>query len=231
MNADTFARLRQSMIAEIAVHTIYASARIGKAALSRRVMEAMETVPRHVFVPVELQPYAYANTPLPIGFDKTISQPFIVALMTDMLDIQPEDTILEIGTGLGYQATIAAALARKVYSIEMIEELSQQARDRLKRLGIRNVELRIGNGCFGWAEHAPFDKIIVTAAPDLIPPALLAQLRPGGRMAIPAGLPDAQQLLLVIKDSDGMVTTKEVLPVRFSQLEGTESDAPRRDVQ
>jgi protein-L-isoaspartate(D-aspartate) O-methyltransferase len=231
MNADTFARLRQSMIAEIAVHTIYASARIGKAALSRRVMEAMETVPRHVFVPVELQPYAYANTPLPIGFDKTISQPFIVALMTDMLDIQPEDTILEIGTGLGYQATIAAALARKVYSIEMIEELSQQARDRLKRLGIRNVELRIGNGCFGWAEHAPFDKIIVTAAPDLIPPALLAQLRPGGRMAIPAGLPDAQQLLLVIKDSDGMVTTKEVLPVRFSQLEGSESDAPRRDVQ
>ena len=231
MNADTFARLRQSMIAEIAVHTIYASARIGKAALSRRVMEAMETVPRHVFVPVELQPYAYANTPLPIGFDKTISQPFIVALMTDMLDIQPEDTILEIGTGLGYQATIAAALARKVYSVELIEELSQQARERLRRLGIDNVELRIGNGCVGWAEHAPFDKIIVTAAPDLIPPALLAQLRPGGRMAIPAGLPDAQQLLLVIKDSDGMVTTKEVLPVRFSQLEGSESDAPRRDVQ
>ena len=231
MNADTFARLRQSMVAEIAVHTIYASARIGKAALSRRVMEAMEAVPRHVFVPVELQPYAYANTPLPIGFDKTISQPFIVALMTDMLDIQPQDTVLEIGTGLGYQATIAASLARKVYSVEVIEELSQQARDRLKRLGIDNVELRIGNGCFGWAEHAPFDKIIVTAAPDLIPPALLAQLKPGGRMAIPAGLPDAQQLLLVVKDTDGMVTTKEILPVRFSQLEGTESDTPTRDVQ
>jgi len=231
MNADTFARLRQSMVAEIAVHTIYASARIGKAALSRRVMEAMEAVPRHVFVPIELQPYAYANTPLPIGFDKTISQPFIVALMTDMLDIQPEDTVLEIGTGLGNQATIAASLARKVYSVEVIEELSQQARDRLKRLGIDNVELRIGNGCFGWAEHAPFDKIIVTAAPDLIPPALLAQLRPGGRMAIPAGLPDAQQLLLVVKDADGMVTTKEILPVRFSQLEGAESDTPTRDVQ
>jgi protein-L-isoaspartate(D-aspartate) O-methyltransferase len=231
MNADTFARLRQSMIAEIAVHTIYASARIGKAALSRRVMEAMETVPRHVFVPVELQPYAYANTPLPIGFDKTISQPFIVALMTDMLDIQPEDTILEIGTGLGYQATIAAALARKVYSVEVIEELSQQARERLKRLGVRNVELKIGNGCLGWAEHAPFDKIIVTAAPDLIPPALLAQLKPGGRMAIPAGLPDAQQLLLVVKDVDGMVTTKEILPVRFSQLEGTEADRPTRAAQ
>ena len=231
MNADTFARLRQSMIAEIAVHTIYASARIGKAALSQRVMEAMETVPRHVFVPVELQPYAYANTPLPIGFDKTISQPFIVALMTDMLDIQPEDTVLEIGTGLGYQATVAAALARRVYSVEVIEELSQQARQRLRRLGIDNVELKIGNGCLGWAERAPFDKIIVTAAPDLIPPALLAQLKPGGRMAIPAGLPDAQQLLLVVKDADGMVTTKEILPVRFSQLEGTEADRPTRDVQ
>jgi len=137
MNADAFARLRQSMIAEIAVHAIYASARIGKAALSRRVLEAMESVPRHVFVPIELQAYAYANTPLPIGFDKTISQPFIVALMTDMLDIQPDDVVLEIGTGLGYQATVAAALARKVYSVEMIEELSRQARSpaRLPQTG------------------------------------------------------------------------------------------------
>src|SRR6185503_3211493 len=127
MNADAFARLRQSMVAEIAVHAIYASARIGKAALSRRVLETMGTVPRHMFVPVELQPYAYANTPLPIGFEKTISQPFIVALMTDMLDLQPDDIVLEIGTGLGYQATIAASLARRVFSVEMIEELSQQA--------------------------------------------------------------------------------------------------------
>ena len=222
MNADTFARLRQSMIAEIAVHTIYASARIGKAALSRRVMEAMETVPRHVFVPVELQPYAYANTPLPIGFDKTISQPFIVALMTDMLDIQPEDTILEIGTGLGYQATIAAALARKVYSIEMIEELAQHARRRLRQQGYANVHIRVANGYHGWAEHAPFDKIIVTAAPDLIPPPLIHQLKPGGRMAIPSGLPDAQQLLLVEKDPSGRISTKEILAVRFSQLDGAE---------
>jgi len=232
MNADAFARLRQSMIAEIAVHAIYASARIGKAALSRRVLEAMETVPRHVFVPVELQAYAYANTPLPIGFDKTISQPFIVALMTDMVDLQPDDVVLEIGTGLGYQATIAAALARKVYSIEMIEELSHQAQQRLARLGVTNVELKIGNGSLGWAEHAPFDKIIVTAAPDLIPPALLDQLKPGGKMAIPAGLPDAQQLILVDKDAAGRVATKEILPVRFSQLDGIESDNRHtRDVQ
>jgi protein-L-isoaspartate(D-aspartate) O-methyltransferase len=231
MSADAFARLRQSMLAEIAVHAIYASSRIGKPTLSRRVMDAMEAVPRHLFVPVELQPYAYANTPLPIGFDKTISQPFIVALMTDMLDLQPEDTVLEVGTGLGYQATIAAALARKVYSVEVIEELSEQARERLSRLGIDNVELRIGNGCLGWAEHAPFDKIIVTAAPELIPPALLEQLKPGGRMAIPAGLADAQQLLLVVKAADGTLTTKEILPVRFSVLEGTEVDRGTRDVQ
>jgi protein-L-isoaspartate(D-aspartate) O-methyltransferase len=231
MNADAFVRLRQTMIAEIAVHAIYVSARIGKAALSRRVMEAMEAVPRHAFVPVELQAYAYANTPLPIGFDKTISQPFIVALMTDLLDIQPDDTVLEIGTGLGYQATIVAALASKVYSIEVIEELSEQAQQRLARLGVTNIELKIGNGYHGWAEHAPFDKVIVTAAPDLIPPALLDQLKPGGKLVIPAGLPDAQQLILVDKDIGGKVTTKEILPVRFSQLEGTESDRHPRGVQ
>jgi len=231
MNADAFVRLRQTMIAEIAVHAIYVSARIGKAALSRRVMEAMEAVPRHAFVPVELQAYAYANTPLPIGFDKTISQPFIVALMTDLLDIQPDDTVLEIGTGLGYQATIVAALARKVYTIEVIEELSEQAQQRLARLGVTNIELKIGNGYHGWAEHAPFDKVIVTAAPDLIPPSLLDQLKPGGKMVIPTGLPDAQQLILVDKDIGGKVTTKEILPVRFSQLEGTESDRHPRAVQ
>ena len=231
MNADAFARLRQTMIAEIAVHAIYVSARIGKAALSRRVMAAMEAVPRHAFVPVELQAYAYANTPLPIGYDKTISQPFIVALMTDLLDIQPDDTVLEIGTGLGYQASVAATLARKVYSVEVIEELSEQAQQRLARLGIANVELRIGNRCHGWAEHAPFDKVIVTAAPDLIPPTLLDQLKPGGKMVIPAGLPDAQQLILVDKDANGRVATKEILPVRFSQLEGIEGDRRTRDVQ
>jgi protein-L-isoaspartate(D-aspartate) O-methyltransferase len=199
MNADAFARLRQSMIAEIAVHAIYVSARIGQAALSR--------------------------------YDKTISQPFIVALMTDLLDIQPDDTVLEIGTGLGYQASVAATLARKVYSVEVIEELSEQAQQRLARLGIANVELRIGNGCHGWAEHAPFDKVIVTAAPDLIPSPLIDQLKPGGKMAIPAGLPDAQQLILIEKDASGRVATKEILPVRFSQLEGIEGDRRTRDVQ
>jgi protein-L-isoaspartate(D-aspartate) O-methyltransferase len=188
-------------------------------------MQVMNKVPRHAFVPIELQPYAYANSPLPIGFDKTISQPFIVALMTDLLDIQPNDTVLEIGTGLGYQAAIVAALAQKVYSIEVIEELSEQARQRLRRLGYVNIELRIGNGYHGWAEHAPFDKVIVTAAPELIPPALINQVKPGGKMVIPAGLADAQQLILVEKDSHGTVTMKEILPVRFSQLEGPDPHA------
>src|SRR5271169_1043934 len=230
-NADNFAALRQSMIEQIAVQAIYVSARIGKAAFAGRVMQAMDKVPRHAFVPIELQPYAYANSPLPIGFNKTIAQPFIVALMTDLLDVQPNDTVLEIGTGLGYQAAIVAALAQKVYSIEVIEELSEQAKQRLRRLGYVNIELRIGNGYHGWAEHAPFDKVIVTAAPELIPPPLIDQLKPGGKMVIPAGLADAQQLILVEKDSHGRVMTKEILPVRFSQLEEPEPDRHARNVQ
>jgi protein-L-isoaspartate(D-aspartate) O-methyltransferase len=220
MNQDQYEPLRQHMIAEIAAETIYVSARIGKAALDRRVMEVISAVPRHEFVPTEMRPYAYVNFPLPIGFGKTISAPFIVALMTDLLEIQGGDIILEIGTGLGYQAAILAALGAKVYSVEVIEELAQQAKKRLRHPDYSSVEVRIGNGYFGWLEHAPYDKVIVTAAPDLIPPPLINQLKAGGRMVIPAGLPDAQQLFLVAKDASGKVTTKEVLPVRFSQLEG-----------
>jgi protein-L-isoaspartate(D-aspartate) O-methyltransferase len=219
MTAEYFATLRQHMLAEIAAETIYTSARLGKAALDGRVMEVMGKVLRHEFVPVELQPYAYANVPLPIGCQKTISQPFIVALMTDLLDLHADDKVLEIGTGLGYQAAILAELAGTVYSVEVIEELARQARQRLGHLAYTNIKFKIGNGYHGWPEHAPFDKVIVTAAPDLIPPPLLFQLKAGGRMVIPAGLPEAQQLLLVEKDQKGKVTTKEVLPVRFSQLE------------
>ena len=197
---------------------------IGKATLDERVMTAMGKVPRHEFVPVELQPYAYVNLPLPIGFNKTISQPLIVALMTDLLDISADDAVLEIGTGLGYQAAILAQLAREVYSIEIIEELGQQAKQRLRREGCTNVELKIANGYHGWSEHAPFDRVIVTAAPDLIPPPLIHQLKNGGKMVIPAGLPDAQQLVLVDKDGNGRVTIREILQVRFSQLEDTEPD-------
>lgn len=224
MSAEHFTKLREHMVMEIEAETIYVSARIGKAALSRAAMQAIGKVPRHDFVPAELQPYAYANVPLPIGFDKTISQPFIVALMTDLLDLAAEDKVLDIGTGLGYQAAVLAELAGRVYSVEIIEELARQAKLRLGRQGYKNIEFKVGNGYYGWPENAPFDKIMVTAAPDLIPGALLQQLRPGGKMVIPAGLADSQQLLLVEKDRAGAVTTREILPVRFSQLEGTESE-------
>jgi protein-L-isoaspartate(D-aspartate) O-methyltransferase len=211
------------MVAEISAHAVQLRETIGKSAFAGRVMAAMEKVPRHEFVPIEFQAYAYANIPLPIGFGKTISQPFIVALMTDLLDLGPDDTVLEIGTGLGYQSAILAQLARKVYSIELIEELGRQAKQRLHRQGCANVELKIANGYNGWSEHAPFDKVIVTAAPDLIPPPLIQQLKTGGKLVIPAGLPDEQTLILVEKPGNGGITTKEILPVRFSQLESAEA--------
>src|SRR5256885_5371627 len=222
MRAEEFEVLRQHMLVEISAGIFHLRNSFGKAALDERVMTAMRKIPRHDFVPIELQQYAYANIPLPIGFDKTISQPFIVALMTDLLDLGADDNVLEIGTGLGYQSAILAQLARKVYSIEIIEELGQQAQQRLRREGCTNVEFKIANGYHGWSEHAPFDKIIVTAAPDLIPPPLIHQLRAGGKMVIPAGLADAQQLILVEKPGNGRVTTKEILPVRFSELEDSE---------
>jgi len=216
-----FNALRQRMLAEIAAKTIFVCAQLGKAALGRRVMDALSEVPRHEFVPFELRPYAYVDSPLPIGFGKTISQPFIVALMTDLLDIDASDTVLEVGTGLGYQSAILAELAQQVYSIEIIEELAADARHRLARQGHMNVEVRIGNGVHGWPEHAPFDKVLVSAAPELIPTSLIHQLKPGGKMVIPAGLADAQQLIVLRKDAAGTVSTREVLPVRFSQLEET----------
>jgi protein-L-isoaspartate(D-aspartate) O-methyltransferase len=225
MADDTdFAQARDQMLAEIDAQVIFHWPRLGKASLDRRVLRAMAEVPRQDFVPPDLRAYAYADSPLPIGCGKTISQPFIVAVMTDLLRVQPTDTVLEIGTGLGYQSAILSELAQQVYTIELIEELARQARQRLARQGHANVEVKIGNGCHGWPEHAPFDRVIVTAAPELIPPALIYQLKPGGRMVIPAGLPEAQQLLLVEKDADGSLSTREIFQVLFSTLEDTEAD-------
>jgi protein-L-isoaspartate(D-aspartate) O-methyltransferase len=223
MRAEDLEALREHMLAVIAANAFALRDTIGKSALDERVMTAMRNVPRHGFVPIELQPYAYANIPLPIGFEKTISQPFMVALMTDLLDIKADDSVLEIGTGLGYHAAILAQLARKVYSVEIIEELGQQAKQRLRQQGCSNVELKIADGYHGWSEHAPFDKVIVTAAPDLLPPPLIHQLKAGGKMVIPAGLPNTQQLFLAEPLANGRLTMKEILPVRFSQLEGTGS--------
>jgi protein-L-isoaspartate(D-aspartate) O-methyltransferase len=220
MKDDEYAEARRLMVAEIAAETIFSSGESGVTALDARVQEAMSRVPRHEFVPVELRPYAYANSPLPIGCDKTISQPFICALMTDLLEPQAGDRVLEIGTGLGYQSAILSGLVHTVYSVEFVEALAAQAKRRLA--AYKNVVLRAGNGFYGWPEHAPFDKVIVTAAPDLIPPMLIQQLKPGGRMVIPAGLPETQKLLLLEKDAGGRAKTKEILRVRFSLLEGGE---------
>jgi len=221
MDKEQFAEMRRHMVAEIASTTVMVGERIGKYNLDARVMEVMGKVDRHEFVPLELQPYAYLGRPVPIGFDKTISQPFIVALMTDLLQVDTQDVVLEIGTGLGYQSAVLSHLAHKVYSIELIEPLARQAEQRLARAGCANVQVRAGNGCNGWPEHAPFDRIIATAAPELIPPSLFHQLKPGGRMVLPAGLPDNQQLVLVEKSTtDGQLKTREILPVNFSTLEG-----------
>ena len=224
MSVESFEQQRREMIAAIRVVAQHLAAEVGKTALDDRVLAAMAKVPRHEFVPVEIQAYAYLNRPLPIGFDKTISQPLMVAVMTDLLELKPDDVVLEIGTGLGYQAAVLAELAGRVYSVESIEELAQRAVQRLKRAGYTNIEVRVGNGYFGWPEHAPFDKVMVTAAPDLIPAPLINQLKAGGRMVIPVGLPDDQQLVLAEKDINGRVTTKEIMPVRFSLLE--EPDQP-----
>jgi len=227
MTFAPFEKQRQEMIEAIRVVAQHLADEIGKTALDGRVLRAMAKVPRHEFVPIEVQPYAYLNRPLPIGFDKTISQPLIVAVMTDLLKLKPEDVVLEIGTGLGYQSAVLAELVAKVYTVELIDELAQRAEERLEREGCSNVELRVGNGYVGWPEHAPFDKIIVTAAPDLIPPPLLNQLKAGGRMVLPVGLPDAQQLVLVEKHVNGKIRTKEVMQVLFSLLEGSDQTAFR----
>jgi len=189
---------------------------IGAGIEDPETIRSMRTVPREDFVPLELRKYAYANQPLPIGYGQTISQPYIVALMTELLAVDREDRVLEIGTGSGYQAAILSVIVEEVCTIEIIEPLGITARDRLKNLGYDNVYTKIGDGYHGWEERAPFDAIIVTAAADHIPPPLLKQLALGGRMCIPVGQPYYPQILkLVIKDEEGNITVRDIIPVRF----------------
>jgi protein-L-isoaspartate(D-aspartate) O-methyltransferase len=219
MTEEHLATLRRHMVEVIAIHFDLASEEIGKAKLAPRVAAALLKVPRHLFVPAPLAAVAYHDTPLPIGFDKTVSQPFISALMTDLLDPQPDESVLEVGTGLGFQAAVLAELARNVWTVEVVEEFAAHAQARLPQLGYANVVVRVGDGSKGWAEHAPFDKILVTAAADQIPKALLDQLKPGGRLVMPVGPEEAQLLSVAEKSTDGRIHTREVIPVRFSRLE------------
>ena len=209
------------MIQDIEREAEYTASLIGKRALDPRVMDAMKQVPRHEFVPTEAQVYAYENGPVPIGHGQTISQPYIVALMTDLLNPEPEHVVLEVGTGSGYQAAILSLLVNQVYSTEIVEPLATAARDRLQRLGYTNVEVRTADGYHGWVEHAPFDGIVVTAAAPAIPEPLVEQLKPGGRLVIPVGFPYSyQELMLVEKSEDNEVRTKDILGVAFVPLTG-----------
>lgn len=219
MSQPDFTELRKMMVQIIAAYAQASEEVTGRAIFDADLIRVMGEVPRHDFVPQEVQPYAYADGPLPIGHDKTISQPFIVALMIDLLGLDPQDKVLEVGTGLGYCAAIMARLAASVYTMEIIEELASDARERLGRASADNVEIRVGNGYYGWPDEAPFDKILVAAAPEQPPRALLEQLKPGGRMVCPLGPVDEdQQLVLLEKDQRGDVRSTGVLPVRFAPL-------------
>ena len=207
---------RAAMIEDIEAHARYAPGAVEDGKLDPAVLQAMRSVPRHEFVPEEVRPHAYEDQPVPIGYGQTISQPFIVALMTDLLDLKPGAKVLEIGTGSGYQAAILSPLAEQVYSIEIVPELGARAAETLQRLGFGSVETKVADGYYGWPEAAPFDGIVVTAAASHIPPPLIEQLKPGGRMVIPIGGSFASQyLMLVEKLPDGGVTTRQLLPVQF----------------
>jgi protein-L-isoaspartate(D-aspartate) O-methyltransferase len=212
---------RQRMVREIERTQREVAAQTGRKTLDSKVLAVMAEVPRHQFVPAAWQRDAYENRPLPIGHGQTISQPYIVALMTDLLRVQPGDRVFELGTGSGYQAAILAKLSKEVYSVEIIEPLGNEAGQRLARLGYANVKVKVADGYYGWPEHAPFEGIIVTAAGSHVPPPLVAQLKPGGRMVIPVGTSFlTQHLLLIEKQQDGTITTRQILPVSFVPLLG-----------
>lgn len=212
------ALFRRHMVEIIDMHFDLAEDELGKSEVEPDLRRALLDVPRHLFVPQNLIMMSYQDSPLPIGFDKTISQPFIGAVMIDLLDLQPEERVLEIGTGLGYQAAVMSEMDAEVFSVEVVEEFAEAAGARLAALGY-DVKIRVGDGSRGWAEHAPYDAILVTAAAAEPPFELLAQLRPGGRMALPLGGSEVQKLSVVTKRAGGNVEVREVMPVRFTQLE------------
>ncbi len=221
VQAQELALQRQAMVQDVVQMARSFGLETGTQTIDPRVLAALGRVPRHEFVSSALRNSAYDNRPLPIGHGQTISQPYIVAVMTDLLDVDRGDTALEIGTGSGYQAAVLAELGVKVWSIEIVTTLADEAGERLRRLGYSGVTTRAGDGYHGWPDHGPYDTIIVTAAASHVPPPLLQQLKPGGRMVIPVGAPfQTQQLMLVEKRPDGAVTTRQMMPVRFVPLTG-----------
>lgn len=220
-SADKYSKARAAMLQAISADVRDTSSYLESSTLNQRVFDALARVPRHEFVPFTQRPWAYENRPLPIGYGQTISQPYIVAIMTDLLKLDKDDKVLEIGTGSGYQAAILGELVHMVYTIEIIEPLGQKAAKRLKKLGYKNIRTQIGDGYYGMPEKAPFDAIVVTAAASHIPPPLVGQLKPGGRMIIPVGSRFMiQQLILVSKTLEGKINTRQLLPVRFVPLTG-----------
>ena len=219
LNEEHLAIFRRHMVEVIDVHFDLLSEEIGKLRMGEPLRSALLNVPRHLFVPPEFVAVAYHDGPLPIGFDKTISQPFIVALMVDLLDIQAQDSVLEVGTGRGYQTAVLAQLARHVWSVDIVEEFEEAAHQRMIMLGYHNVTLRVGDGSRGWADAAPFDKIIVAAAADELPARLLDQLSPGGRLVMPLGGVDVQQITVIKMGTDGEAAARQVIPAKFSRLE------------
>jgi protein-L-isoaspartate(D-aspartate) O-methyltransferase len=220
---------QRRLLDEIAREALETEFWTGRQRFSEAVMAAMAEVPRHEFIPPEELPFAYINRPLPIGHGQTISQPYMVACMTDLLDLDGSSRVLEIGTGCGYQAAVLARVAGKVFSVEIVAELAQSARERLARLGFDNVSVRHGDGYLGWPEKAPFDAIIVTAAPESLPAALADQLMPGGRMAIPIGrVHETQTLHLYTKREDGRLEERRTLPVAFVPMVHGRPDPPAK---
>ncbi|MFN3943936.1 MAG: protein-L-isoaspartate(D-aspartate) O-methyltransferase [Allosphingosinicella sp.] len=217
MTEKHLAVFRRHMVEVVDIHFDLAEDEIGKSRPDEGLRTALLNVPRHLFVPAQLAAVAYQDTPLPIGFDKTLSQPFIGALMLDLLDLAPGQRVLEIGTGLGYQAAVMAELGAEVWTVEIVEEFAEAARVRLDALGL-HAAIRVGDGSRGWSDHAPFDRILVTAAAAEPPQALVDQLADGGRMVIPIGAGDVQQLATVTRQG-GEVSVREVMPVRFTRLE------------
>jgi protein-L-isoaspartate(D-aspartate) O-methyltransferase len=218
MTEQHLALFRRHMVEVIDMHFDLAGDEIGTDSPDPQLRRARVDVPRHLFVPQSLMLMSYQDTPLPIGFDKTISQPFIGALMLELLDVEPEARVLEIGTGLGYQAAVMADMGAEVFSVEVVEEFAEAAKARFGVLGY-DIEVRVGDGSRGWLEHAPFDRILVTAAAEDVPSALVDQLEPGGRIVIPIGGKEVQQLSVVEKSAAGGVQTREIMPVRFTELE------------